>query len=63
MKTIRSAALFYNERKPEAVKALSVVRRHLRARGVRVGVAPPAGDASGAFPGRGDLAIALGGDG
>ncbi len=63
MKTIRSAALFYNERKPEAVKALSVVRRLLRARGVRVVVAPPAGDASGAFPGRCDLAIALGGDG
>lgn len=63
MKTIRSAALFFNERKPEAAKALSVVRRLLRGRGVASVVVPQSGDYPDIRPGRCDLAIALGGDG
>lgn len=58
--SVRSVALFHNERKPEAVSAARTVRALLRKAGVRVEEAGTAGEEA---VSRCELALAVGGDG
>jgi NAD+ kinase len=67
-RAINSAVLFYNETKPEAVRMMKVVRRQLKARGVKVWLGQDGARRVGAaeFTERlrmADIAVALGGDG